>query len=123
MAWRWMRRGICTSPTMGTSAGGGSGQTGTSQPWRGMGGGAPMATAALLLGPHDLATDPAGNLYISELDGHRVRRVAPGGTISTVAGTGIAGNGRPDGGPATAEQLNQPAGLGVAGAGNLFIVD
>jgi hypothetical protein len=71
------------------------------------------ATAALLLGPHDLATDPAGNLYISEFDGHRVRRVTPGGTISTVAGIGIAGFSG-DGGPATAAQLNQP---GRPGAG------
>ena len=39
------------------------------------------ATAALLLGPHDLATDAAGNLYISELIGHRVRRVTPGGDV------------------------------------------
>jgi uncharacterized protein (TIGR03437 family) len=80
------------------------------------------ATAALLLGPHNLATDPAGNLYISEFDGHRVRRVTPDGTIGTVAGTGIAGyNG--DGEPATAAQLAFPAGLALDGAGNLYIVD
>jgi uncharacterized protein (TIGR03437 family) len=80
------------------------------------------ATAALLMGPRNLAIDPAGNLYISEFDGHRVRRVAPDGTIATVAGTGIAGFSG-DGGPATAAQLAFPAGLGIDGAGNLYIVD
>ena len=80
------------------------------------------ATAALLLGPRNLATDTAGNLYISEFDGHRVRRVALDGTIGTVAGIGIAGFSG-DGGPATAAQLAFPAGLALDGAGNLYIVD
>ena len=80
------------------------------------------ATAALLLGPRNVATDPAGNLYISEFDGHRVRRVTPGGTIGTVAGTGIAGFGG-DGGPATAAQIAFPAGLALDAAGNLYLVD
>jgi uncharacterized protein (TIGR03437 family) len=80
------------------------------------------ATGALLLGPRNLATDAAGNLYISDFDGHRVRRVAPDGTIGTVAGTGVAGFGG-DGGPATAAQLAFPAGLALDGVGNLYIVD
>ena len=81
-----------------------------------------LATAALLLGPRNVATDPAGNLYISDFDGQRVRMVSPGGTIGTVAGMGVAGFSG-DGGPATAAQLAFPAGLALDGAGNLFIVD
>jgi uncharacterized protein (TIGR03437 family) len=88
----------------------------------GSNGDAGPAISALLLGPRNLAIDPAGNLYISEFDGHRVRRVAPDGTIRTVAGTGIAGNGG-DGGPATAAQLAFPAGLALDAAGSLYIVD
>ena len=80
------------------------------------------ATAAILLGPRNVAVDPAGNLYISEFGGHRVRRVAPDGTIGTVAGTGIAGLAG-DGGPAIAAQLAFPAGLALDAAADLYIVD
>ncbi len=51
-----------------------------------------------------------------------IRKVTPGGTISTVAGNGTGGfNG--DGGAATVAQLNVPMGVLVDSAGNLFIAD
>ncbi len=106
-------RKVDTTGNITTAAGDGS---------SGSNGDGGQATAAMLLGPRNVVTDAVGNLYISEFDGHRVRRVAPDGTISTVAGTGIAGLGG-DGGPATASQLAFPAGLALDGAGNLFIVD
>jgi len=80
------------------------------------------ATGAELLAPRNVTLDTAGNLYISEFVGQRVRKVTPGGQISTVAGTGKAGLGG-DGGPATAAQLAYPAGLAVDGHGTLYIAD
>ncbi|MGH8908099.1 MAG: SMP-30/gluconolactonase/LRE family protein, partial [Egibacteraceae bacterium] len=78
------------------------------------------AWAARLSGPLGLAVDASGNLYIADRGNHRVRRVDPSGTITTVAGTGIAGFSG-DGGPAWAAQLSGPLGLAVAAVGNLYI--
>ncbi len=80
------------------------------------------AVDAQLMSPRNLAFDAAGNLFISEFDGHRVRRVSPQGVISTFAGNGIAGL-RGDGGPAVAAQLAAPAGLAMDLDGGLFIAD
>jgi uncharacterized protein (TIGR03437 family) len=80
------------------------------------------ATAAQLLAPRNLAVDPSGNLYISEFEGHRVRKVFADGHIATVAGTGVAGL-RGDGGSAIAAQLDFPAGLALDRDGALYIAD
>src|SRR5437870_5711396 len=53
---------------------------------------------------------------------HCVRKVDPKGTITVVAGTGVAGFSG-DGGSADAAQLNGPYGLAMDSAGNLFIAD
>ena len=59
------------------------------------------ATQAQLDGPHGVAFDAAGNLYIADAWSKRIRKVdAATGTISTIAGTGERGYGG-DGGPAT----------------------
>ncbi len=80
------------------------------------------ATAASVSRPIRMTFDGAGNLYFADIDNNRVRRVAPGGVIATVAGVGTAGAAG-DGGPATAAQLNAPLGVAIDKDGNLFIAD
>ena len=80
------------------------------------------ATAAQLYEPQRIARDAAGNVYISDLVTNRVRKVTPSGIITTVAGNGTSGFGG-DGGPAISAFLNQPRGLAVDAAGNLYIAD
>ncbi len=79
------------------------------------------ATGASLNVPSGVAVDSAGNLYVADAANCRVRKVA-GGVITTVAGTGVCGFGG-DGGPGVSAPLNQPAGVAVDGAGNLYIAD
>jgi len=83
------------------------------------------ATSAKLNHPQGVAVDGDLNLFIGDRFNHRVRRVdAVTGIITTVAGTGVAGfSPSEDGGPATLAQLNDPIGVAVDIAGNLYIVD
>jgi sugar lactone lactonase YvrE len=80
------------------------------------------AISAALDAPLSLAFDRSGNLYIAEVTNSRIRKVTPGGTISTVAGNGTLGF-RGDGGPATSAQLYYPMSIALDDAGNLFIAD
>ncbi len=80
------------------------------------------ATEALLDTPFDVAVDTDGNIFIADSRNHRVRRIDADGTITTVAGTGSAGNAG-DGGPATGAQLNTPKAVAVDATGTLYIAD
>jgi sugar lactone lactonase YvrE len=81
-----------------------------------------LATSAQLAFPMGLALDAAGNLFVVDSSNNRIRRVTPAGIISTIAGTGTSGFSG-DGGPAISARLNEPAGVAVDAAGNLFIAD
>ena len=81
------------------------------------------ATSAELHGPGVVAVDSAGNQFVAELNNNRIRKVAAAtGTITTVAGNGMAAYSG-DGGPATSAELNYPSGVDVDSAGNLYIAD
>jgi hypothetical protein len=81
--------------------------------------------------PTGLALDAQGNLYIADSANNVIRRVdAKTGIITTVAGDYAAdqasnglGGFSGDSGPATSAQLNDPQGVAVDGAGDLFIAD
>ncbi|SVA69660.1 uncharacterized protein METZ01_LOCUS122514, partial [marine metagenome] len=68
-----------------------------------------------------IATDPRGNIYISHRSQNRIRKLSPNGTITTIAGNGIAGFSG-DGVPALKSSLNFPAGLAFD-KGNLYVAD
>lgn len=106
-----------------TVAGGG---TGCAQQTDSLGDGCP-ATSAEVSFPCGLALDAAGNLYIAESTPvNRIRKLAPSGTITTVAGAGYMGS-LGDGGPAISAYLSlgaaEAVGVALDSAGNIYIAD
>lgn len=74
--------------------------------------------------PEDVTLDGAGNVYIADTGNGVIRKVDMNGTITTVAGdNGLSGGFSGDGGPATNAALNQPHGIALDIAGNLYIAD
>ena len=57
------------------------------------------ATSAQLCGAQSPAIDASGNVYFFDYGNARIRKIAPDGTITTIAGTGVHGSSG-DGGPA-----------------------
>jgi sugar lactone lactonase YvrE len=91
-------------------AGGGTGEDGT------------PATQAKLVTPFGVVFDKAGNLFLVELNGERVRKVDLRGVLTTVAGTGRKGFSGDDGPPAQA-QFNGMHSLALAPGGDLYLAD
>jgi sugar lactone lactonase YvrE len=82
-----------------------------------------QATAAGLKNPFGVALDAAGNVYIADTYNHRIRKATIStGIITTIAGTGTSSYSG-DNGPATSATLNNPSGVALDSAGNIYIAD
>lgn len=70
----------------------------------------------------DIDLDDEGNVFFSDYENHRIRKVDTAGVITTVAGTGEPGFSG-DGGPATQAKINHPSGVWVDDHGNVYFAD
>lgn len=78
-------------------------------------------TSARFRFPISIAIDAADNLYVTDHDNHLVRKITPAGIVSTLAG-GVTQAGSTDG-TGTAARFNNPNGITVDAAGNVFVVE
>ena len=88
----------------------------------GFGGDGGPATSAALQQPIALAWLGDGSVLVADFGNHRIRRISPGGQITTVAGTGQGGS-QGDGGPATSARLGAPTGVAVSTDGGFLVAD
>lgn len=79
------------------------------------------ASAAQLNAPWGIAIDLNGNLLICDSGNNRIRKVDPSGTITTLAGNGIAASSG-DGKPASQAAVNAPFGIAVDVDGGVFVL-
>lgn len=68
-----------------------------------------------------IAVDFNGNVFVADSGNHAIRRVTPGGVLSTIAGS-LGSPGSADG-TGSAARFNTPGGLTIDAAGNLYVAD
>jgi uncharacterized protein (TIGR03437 family) len=94
---------------------------------KGYGGDGGQAVNASFYNAVRVAVDPTGNVIVADQSNHRIRKITPGGIITTIAGNGVgtpaAGAFSGDGGQATAASLNNPTALAIAPSGVIYFSD
>lgn len=80
-----------------------------------------VGSAARFNVPLDLCVDAFGNLYVSDTANDIIRRITPGGNVGTLAGAALAADSVD--GPTNVARFNQPRGIALDAAGNLYVAD
>jgi sugar lactone lactonase YvrE len=70
--------------------------------------------------PTGIAVDTDGNMYVADAENHRIRKITPGGVVSTLAGSGTSGSAD---GVGTAAQFYSPRAVAVDATGNIYVAD
>jgi DNA-binding beta-propeller fold protein YncE len=79
-----------------------------------------MGTAARFNSPYDVVVDGEGNLLVTDHGNHQIRKIAPGGLVTTIAGTGAPGW---KDGTALQATFEKPQGLAIDAGGTLYVSD
>jgi sugar lactone lactonase YvrE len=78
-------------------------------------------SAARFWHPSSVAVDSSGNVYVADTDNSTIRKITPGGVVSTLAG--LAGSTGSADGAGSAARFYYPYGVAVDSLGNLYVAD
>jgi sugar lactone lactonase YvrE len=77
-------------------------------------------SAASFFHPAGITLDKQGNIYVADMGNHKIRKIGPGGSVTTLAGTGFRGAAN---GGGSAASFNKPYGIAIDENGSLFVAD